>query len=521
MLFNSYIFIFAFLPLTLVGFFLLASLSERFAAGWLVAMSFVFYGWTQPALVPLLLSSALFNFAAGLAVQRLKAAKNKAAMIVATVGVTIDLVVLGYFKYADFLIVNIDSIFGADVRPLDVLLPLGVSFFTFTQIAYLVDCYQKKVREYNLLHYLLFVSYFPHLIAGPILHHAELMPQFASRAIYRMDFRNVTIGLTAFLIGLFKKVVFADGISTFVNPVFDRALQHPIGFIDAWQAALAYSLQIYFDFSGYCDMALGISAMFGVFLPINFWSPYKSASIIDFWRRWHITLSRFLRDYLYFPLGGNRRGTGRRYANLMVTMLLGGLWHGANWTFILWGGLHGLFLTINHGWRAWRSASGFQHSRGPIAVHVSIFVTYLAVVFAWVLFRAGDLRAAFEIFRGMSGFHSLVSRLSQIGFLDQIGTVGGAVRHWATNSVMSNAGSHWQPEAWLWIAFLTGIAWFAPNTIQIMGRFRIALPIRHPSEQPGWVAWDFTWPWLAFDIVLASVCVLSLSNETQFLYYRF
>ena len=274
-------------------------------------------------------------------------------------GIGLNLGLLAWFKYANFLAASINNLAGTSLSFGDIVLPLAISFFTFQQIAFLVDAYRGLADEPNIGRYGLFVTFFPQLIAGPIVHHAEILPQYAQRDSIRLKADNLSIGLTIFAVGLFKKVVFADSMGAYADTVFQAAaLGDTVSFVSAWAAAAAFSLEIYFDFSGYTDMAIGIARMFGVRLPLNFDSPYKSTSIIDFWRRWHITLSRFLRDYLYYPLGGNRNGTGRRYGNLMVVMLLGGLWHGAAWTFVFWGALHGLFrVRVSYG----IDSSGFVH----------------------------------------------------------------------------------------------------------------------------------------------------------------
>ncbi len=354
MLFNSYTFLFLFLPVALAGAFVLARYRTSFAVAWLVFASLFFYGWWSWRHVPLLVASIAFNYIAGAAIVRRGGKAGGKAFGILAGAVAANLAVLGYFKYAGFLVANVDAFLGTGMRVEAIVLPLGISFFTFTQIAYLVDVYRDPVR-YGVVPYALFVSYFPHLIAGPILHHREMMPQFAAPTSYRFDYSNLAAGLTIFAIGLFKKTVLADGIAPYASPVYAQAAQgYAPGMVEAWGAAVAFGLQLYFDFSAYSDMAVGLSKMLGIRMPVNFESPYKATSIVEFWRRWHMTLSRFLRDYVYVALGGNRRGTARRYANLLVTMLLGGLWHGAAWTFVLWGALHGAFLAINHGWIALR-----------------------------------------------------------------------------------------------------------------------------------------------------------------------
>ena len=289
------------------------------------------------------------------------------------------------------------------------MLPLGISFFTFQKIAYLVDAYRGEVRAGGFLSFALFVTFFPQLIAGPIVHHSEVIPQFGQKSTYRPNLDNLSMGIGIFVLGLAKKTVLADSIATYATPVF-RAAQagaDPTLF-EAWGGALAYTFQLYFDFSGYSDMAIGLALMFNIRLPINFNSPYKATNIIDFWRRWHITLSRFLRDYLYIPLGGNRHGVARRYANLMLTMLLGGLWHGAGWTFIVWGGLHGIFLVINHFWHALGVGSATTSGARPGSDgSAARTITFLAVMVAWVFFRAEDFDAATRILAGMAGLNGV------------------------------------------------------------------------------------------------------------------
>mgnify|MGYP003343037928 CR=1 FL=1 len=327
MLFNSYPFIFFYLPIVFLLFFQLSKLNKPNAICWLGLASLFFYGWWNPKYVLLLLSSILFNYTVGKEICRQPSLKRKKYFLWGSV--TANLLLLGFFKYTNFFIEGVNRI-GGNLSPIEIVLPLGISFFTFTQIAFLVDAYRGIAKEYKFSHYLLFVTWFPHLIAGPVLHHKQMMPQFSFFKTYRLNPESIAVGLTLFSIGLFKKVVFADQFALYANPVFDGAHhgQSPMLF-EAWIGALAYTLQLYFDFSGYSDMAIGLSRLFNIRLPLNFNSPYKAASIIEFWRRWHMTLSTFLRDYLYIPLGGNRRGPVRHQFNIMVTMLLGGLWHGA------------------------------------------------------------------------------------------------------------------------------------------------------------------------------------------------
>ncbi len=407
MLFNSYEFMFFFLPIALLVFFLLARLGRALAATWFAAVSLCFYGWWDPRYIPLLLASIAFNYGMGSAIARFPGRSRAKALLVAALSV--NLALLAGFKYTDFAIDSVNAMFGIAIPHAELVLPLGISFFTFTQISFLVDVYRGQAREPSFIHYTLFVTFFPHLIAGPVLHHSQMMPQFALPSTYRFSASNLAMGLSLFTVGLAKKVLFADTFGEYVAPVFGAAEDGVTpGFVVCWIGALAYTLQIYFDFSGYCDMAIGLSRMFGIDLPINFNSPYKAWNIIEFWRRWHMTLSQFLRDYLYIPLGGNRFGPARRYLNLMITMLLGGLWHGASWTFVVWGGLHGAYLITNHLWRNGYTRLGYGRRDGsPLGRSIGTGITFFAVVVAWVYFRAHSLDSANTLVAGMFGFNGI------------------------------------------------------------------------------------------------------------------
>ncbi|HRO57836.1 MAG TPA: MBOAT family O-acyltransferase [Burkholderiaceae bacterium] len=402
MLFTSTVFSFLFLPIVAVGFFALGR-TPRAAAAWLGMASLFFYGYWAPQYVLLLLGSIVVNYLAGVTIGRFRdSGRDRAAHAALLLGLIFNLGLLGWFKYADFLIGTLRTVTGMDLPVLGVLLPIGISFFTFTQIAFLVDTWKKGTREYRFIHYLLFVTYFPHLIAGPVLHHAQMMPQFADPAIYRPQAASIGAGLVMFAIGLFKKIVLADGIAPYADTVFDGVAAGSMATpLEAWIGALAYTLQLYFDFSGYSDMAVGLSMIFGVRLPFNFDSPYRAANISQFWRSWHMTLSAFLRDYLYIAMGGNRRGPNRRIFNLMATMLLGGLWHGAAWTFVVWGGLHGLFLVIHHQWGASATAAARRIMPAPIVTALAWLLTMFAVVVAWVFFRAASFDAAGSVLMSM------------------------------------------------------------------------------------------------------------------------
>ena len=398
MLFNSYEFIFAFLPLTFIIYFYL--LNKRLiigAKGFLVFASLFFYSWWNIAYLPLILVSMLFNYVVGNSLNGNKdnIKINKKTLL--TFGIVANLSLLGYFKYVDFFIGNINYLSDSNIPLLELALPLAISFFTFQQIAYLVDSYREETAEYDFLNYALFVTFFPQLIAGPIVHHKEMMPQFASKWNLVKNYRNIAIGLFIFSIGLFKKVVIADTFAVWAINGFDKA--ETLNMIEAWATSLSYTFQLYFDFSGYTDMAIGIALLFNIKLPINFNSPYKAKDIQDFWRRWHITLSRFLRDYIYIPLGGNRISSFRTYSNLMATFILGGLWHGAGWTFVFWGFLHGVALVIHRGWKS----LGF--TMNPI---LAWFITFNFINISWVFFRAKEWEDAIKVLKGMFGFSGVM-----------------------------------------------------------------------------------------------------------------
>ena len=516
MLFNSYFFILVFLPITLLVFFALGQKGQqRLALVWMVFASLFFYGWWNPANLALIMTSILFNYAIGtiLSADRRHHAIRKGAFVF---GITANLGVLAYYKYANFFLESLNVALGSGYTLIEIILPLGISFFTFTQIAFLVDAYRGEVKEYNFLHYALFVTYFPHLIAGPVLHHKEMMPQFGQASIFRFDAVNFSAGLTYFVLGLFKKVIVADGIASFVGPVFTVASKGlPLLSMDAWGGALSYSFQLYFDFSGYSDMAIGLALMMGLRLPLNFNSPYKAVNIIEFWRRWHMTLSRFLRDYLYISLGGNKKGEIRRYAHLMITMLLGGLWHGAGWTFVIWGGLHGFYLIVNHGWQAIRR--GFGHDltvttwwgRG-----LSTLLTFLAVNVGWVYFRSNNIDTAHHILKSMATIPEF--RLSSF-YSERVSN--SALAHWAGLAGLETSAELMLVFA---IAMLAAIAFFAPNTQEIMGRYYWqprGCPERVPSTING--LWSPSLLWACFISVAATWSVLELTQLSEFLYFQF
>jgi len=495
MLFNSYVFIFAFLPAVIAGYYLCARfIGPRPAVAWLVAASVYFYGFFRADYVLIITGSMIVNYAIGVLLGR----RSGPRRTVLTLGVGANLALLGYYKYAGFGVSSFNAVLGAEHPVPHIVLPLAISFFTFQQIAYLVDAFRRETEEHNFIDYCLFVTFFPQLIAGPIVHHAEMLPQFASRRP-RLRAEHLSLGISIFTVGLFKKVALADPVSAYANPMFDAAAAGTAPTLtEAWLGSLAYACQIYYDFSGYSDMAVGLGLLFGVRLPINFNSPYKATSVVDFWRRWHITLSRFLRDYLYFPLGGNRRGKTRRYVNLMITMLLGGLWHGAAWTFVLWGGLHGLYLVIN---RAWWAITRRRHDRPISLPHraAATLGTFLAVLVAWVFFRAEGFDAARRVLEGMAGSHGTTS------------------------------GSFPLLPAALWCSGLTLGAFLLPNTAQLFADYNpvVDMTVVNASPRPRWwrVLLGGKWrPNPLWALVIAAMflwSVLNLQNVHEFLYRQF
>lgn len=528
MLFNSYEFIFLFLPVTLLVFYAAARIGLEVAIAWLVLASLFFYGWWNPVYLVLIIASMVVNFSFGRLLGRMyqKDENIKARMFLA-IGVSSNLAVLGYFKYAGFFVENLNAVTDAHIDLGDIALPLAISFFTFQQIAYLVDAYKGIAHEYRFSHYALFVTFFPQLIAGPIVHHKEMLPQFMQREVLSPKIDNIVIGLTIFFIGLFKKAVLADGIARYATPVFASAADGEVlTLFVAWGGVLAYTLQLYFDFSGYSDMAIGGARMFGIRLPLNFHSPYKATNIVEFWRRWHMTLSRFLRDYVYIALGGNRKGKIQRYFNLFATMLLGGLWHGAGWTFVVWGGLHGLYLVINHAWHRFRQAVGWGesgHSRW--GKFLAWLITFNAVVVGWVFFRAVDFASAISILESMLGLNGISV---PNGVLVRLGSIGELMQ--SLGVTVALGGGSVMVFTYLWVCSLLVIALIMPNTQQIMSRFEPALKLYQSDKQSEiligqWFNSHLQWSpkasWAVCVGVVTALAILALTSVSEFLYFQF
>jgi D-alanyl-lipoteichoic acid acyltransferase DltB (MBOAT superfamily) len=498
-LFNTFLFIGAFLPIVRILFGLanrLAGAAGGVAA--LVAASLVFYAAWNPAFLALLLPSIALNWAAARAISAdVAAGRPGRAGSVLAAAVSANLATLAWFKYAHFLASSVSGVLGLEPPVIATVLPLGISFFTFEQIGYLVDVRRGGAAETNPLRYTLFVAFFPRLVAGPILRFSELMPQIPRAGRMNASGLDIAVGASMFAMGLAKKSLLADGIAPFAGSVFGAAAHGAVPVSEAaWAGTLAYSLQLYFDFSGYSDMAIGSARLFGLRFPVNFNAPYKSTNIIEFWRRWHMTLSRFLRDYLYVSLGGNRRGQARRFVNLFATMLLGGLWHGANWTFVAWGALHGMYLIVNHAWHALGRhvpalARAAQTRAGRLAAWA---LTMFAVAVGWVFFRAPDFATGSRILGAMLGFHP--------------GTA---------QPLMDPA------RAWLWIFGLGAIALLAPTSQQILGDWAPVLEQGAAKPRAGfaWPRWRPGTAWGAATAAVALAGLLSISNGGEFLYWRF
>lgn len=509
----------------LTGFYVLGKMRKaRLSIAWLISGSLFFYAWWNPPYIILLLFSIVFNYGCAKCILGADCgAANRKGFLVA--GIVVNLGLLGYFKYANFFVDNLENLTSWQIEWTSIILPIAISFFTFQEIAFLVDTYQGKVGNVKFLEYCLFVTFFPQLIAGPIVHHSEMIPQFRRKTLATFGCSHFSVGLTIFLIGLFKKVVIADGVAVYSTPVFDAARDGvALSLFEAWGGALAYTFQLYFDFSGYSDMAIGLGRLFGFRLPVNFYSPYKASNIIDFWRRWHMTLSRFFRDYLYIPLGGSRKGTLRQYGNLFLTMALVGLWHGAGWTFVIWGCLHGLYLLVNHSWKKIRVGLGLAENwLGVWGRILSRGLTFLCVVVGWVYFRADSMSAAHSVLHSMVGGAgiSLPSRLS--------GNLG-ALEVWLVQNGISFQGMFvnslvdWNAFWAYWLPLLLIVVWFAPNTQQIASRYRPAIATYSRLEERlknSRLEWAPTPVWALAIAILGVWAILSLTQMSEFLYFQF
>lgn len=502
MVFSSLEFIYLFLPPTLLVFLVLRYFAwERGIIIWLIIASALFYAWWSISYLLLLLASVIINYALH------SLLLNRRSKIILGLGVGANLITLAYFKYADFFIENINVLISAQLPLLDVILPLAISFFTFQQISFLFDTYRQKVSQCDFAKYCLFVTFFPQLIAGPIVLQKHTIPQFKLAVFQNHLFLNLAVGGALFAVGLFKKIVLADSMAPIANEVFNLAQDgYAVPMQAAWLGTVSYTMQIYFDFSGYCDMALGLARMFAIKLPVNFNSPYQALSIVDFWRRWHITLSAFLRDYLYIPLGGSRYGKTRQYLALMLTMLLGGLWHGASWTFVFWGFLHGFYLAVNHTWSVLtENITVFPKFLTDL---VSRIITLMAVMISWVFFRAESFDAAVLVLQGMFGFTRFY-----------------AFNSWTELLAESNV-------IWAQCLLLTFIVLFLPNSMQWLQHYRPVLESKKLIIKNKGLAeifrnlfvWRPTVIWSSSLFFLISTSLLYLyqnNNLTEFIYFNF
>ena len=510
MLFNSTFFLFVFLPVVLAGFFWIQhSRRAGLLVPWLIGASLFFYAWAQPALLLLLLGSVAVNFTLGLWIQDAGTDARKRGLC--ALGVTFDLALLGVFKYADFAVTSVAPDLAAHWRLDAIVLPLAISFFTFQQIAYLSDTRHGRVAERRFTHYLLFVTFFPKLVAGPIVHHDEMLDQLHALPGRRVDVRDLAVGLTLFTMGLFKKVVLADAVAGQTAPLFDLAATGvELTFLEAWMAALGFTFQVYFDFSGYSDMAIGLARCFGITLPLNFHSPYKALDISEFWRRWHVTLTRWLRLYLFIPTSRRimRRG-GERFDTLAVvvaqavTMTLCGLWHGAGWNFVLWGALHGALLVGHDGWLALKRRlrlSGLLPE--PLAAVLARATLLLVLAATFVVFRAPDLATAGAILSGMvdpvTGFEAdALARATA-----SIGLSGAAL-----------------------VVVFTAIVWLLPNTQQLLADEKPVLDMQRFRDAPvdPRLRWrpNPTWAVIVLAMALGSVYFILVEGYEEFIYRFF
>ena len=427
----------------------------------------------------------LFNYVVGASLSKQREYSKVGRRTLLTFGIVANVTLLGYFKYTDFLIDDVNLLINGHIPLLHLALPLAISFFTFQQIAYLVDSYRSETKEYDFLNYANFVTFFPQLIAGPIVHHAEMMPQFAKSRNKIKNYRNIAMGLFIFSIGLFKKVVIADTFAVWATAGFDTATA--LNLFEAWATSLSYTFQLYFDFSGYTDMAIGAALLFNIKLPINFNSPYKATSIQGFWRRWHITLSRFLKDYVYIPLGGNRKNEFRTYTNLMATFIIGGIWHGAGWTFVFWGFLHGLALVIHRTW----SKLGFK-----LWSWLAWLITFNFINIAWVFFRAKEWDDAIRVLSSMFNFHTVVLPdflLPKLEFMGRYGVKFG--------NFTANIQGGIDTLIWLSVGFILILLF--KNSIQLLQNFKVS-------------AYN-----MIFLIMILVISFFHIQRYSEFIYFQF
>jgi alginate O-acetyltransferase complex protein AlgI len=544
MLFNSEEFLFIFLPVTLFGFYSLGSFSRTSAIRWLILVSLVFYGWWRPLNVLIIAPSIVINFVLASVLLRLNqqgAVSRHTSKAVLLAGILFNVAFLGFFKYTDFIAGSINDVFETNLVLRHIILPLGISFITFQKIAFLIDVQAGRIKSFTFQDYCTFVLFFPQLIAGPIVHYREMMPQFHD-APCRFNKENVAVGITLLVFGLFKKVVLADKIAPLVTPIYNHAATAGhTSLLLAWMAAIGGTLQIYFDFSGYTDMALGLARFFGIRLPPNFNSPLRASSIIDFWLRWHMTLTRFLTAYIYNPwvlwltrrrLAKGHSGFGRNptigaFVSLLmiptlVTMFLSGLWHGAGYGFVIWGVIHGFYLTINHAWRVvaprlWPNRKSYDQVMKPIG----LVVTFVSVTSAMVFFRAPTMASAIDLVKGIFGLNGV--GLPQ-DILEKLGSLGGKLQ--SVGVIAESWYSDDFAKAAIWVCGLTLVALACPNTLQILSRYEPALgvkawPTRLVIGNIRILEWGPSVPWAIAVSAIAVVAILSIGGPSEFLYWQF
>jgi D-alanyl-lipoteichoic acid acyltransferase DltB (MBOAT superfamily) len=505
MLFNSLEFVVLFLPITVALFF--CAPTSRQAQLALVAASIFFYGWWNEIFLLLILGGVAINFFLSRYLLRSALQARRRAVLVG--GIVVNLLPLLYFKYSFFVVENIAAATGLAVAIEKAILPLAISFYTFQKITLLVDSYHRRVPDVDFLSYCLFIIFFPHLIAGPITSPREMLPQFQDRGTYRFRIEDFSLGTTIFVAGLFKKVVIADTIADYSTPMFAAADQGAtLTFVQSWCGALAFTFQLYFDFSGYSDMAVGLARMFNVRMPINFYSPYKSTSIIEFWRRWHMSLSWFLREYIYIPLGGNRRGLRLQLAALFVTMLAAGIWHGAGWTFVIFGVLHGSFLVLNTLWRRLPLRPFLPPAAAALAGWT---LTFVAVVVGWVFFRAETVGGALGVIEGMLGLNGIVlpaTYADTFGFLTALGVRFDEGAAYAGRIQLAITGA------------LLILVLVAPNTTQIFEPSR-QVDARVAARPYIVASWQPSLRWALLMAGATFISLASIQGYSEFLYFNF
>lgn len=514
MLFNSYEFIFVFLPLILIGcYFTQKYLDQRFTLALLVVASLIFYAHHVVEYLNLMIFSVVFNYLCALLISKNLDKRSSRAFSYCALGVTVNLGLLGYFKYADFFIETLSYLLDVQIPTLRLILPIAISFYTFQQIAYLIDVYKNEAREPSFLHYAFFVTFFPQLIAGPIVHHKQLIPQLDIFKPFQRD--NLAMGLAIFVLGLAKKILIADTMSHYVTKVYD-AVDAGIepSFIESWVGSIGFTFQIYFDFSAYSEMAIGLALILGLRLPVNFMSPYRARSMIEFWRCWHITLSNFLRDYVYIPLGGSRDKLTRTIFNLMSVMLVGGLWHGASWTFVAWGGIHGVALSINHALRVLKI-----NLNVPAIIAFPAMFLYLNLT--WVFFKAETFGSAMRILKGMVGMNDVIIPEAYESKLEALIPLLEPIL--ALDFVYFGEVPLYEDNIQI-LQYLTilAIVWFMPNTLQWTGYDKTVVA---SSVTQKFVMKRFAFslsPFYAvFISTLALLSVLFMYHGEEFLYFQF